>query len=654
MSKKKINKRLEHIFDDVSKEDVKPQKRPLKKTGMLSPSKLPPPLRPKAAPAKPAAPKPEESPVAPSAVTSTTGAMSLAFRKDEKNWATLRVVDDSAPRTWAMEEQMLVKQVADQLSLALENARLFQETQKAFSETESLYRANAELNASQTFDDIFAILRKYTILDKAHIGRLLQFDRPWNDQQTPDMMTLIADWPTDPSNPSHQAAKQSVKDYPAVKFLSPTEPTIVEDTATDERLDKNTRILLVERFKAKSALYAPLSIGRDWVGFLAAYYPVQVSFTKENLQRLMSLIGQAAIAIEKNRLFQEAQRRAREMAALAEVGQDVSASLDLQTVLERIATHAKDLLGSVSSAVYIPEPNGQVFRAIAVVGEEADAIKKDAINLGEGLLGGIAHSKKAEIINDALHDDRAVPVAGTEIKPYEHLMGAPLMAGDRVNGLMAVWRTGRGTEYQPSELDLVVGLSRQASIAIENARLFEETRESQKAVARSESELRALFAAMNDVIIVLDKEGRYERIAPTNPSRLFRPPEDMLGRKTSEVLPPETSKPIMAAIEQSIKTGETVKLEYSLDINQKIYWFDASVSKLNENQVFLVARDITERKYNELIQNAITRISEGALASPDMVTLLRTIHESVSTLMPARNFYVALYDERSDLMTFPY
>ena len=56
--------------------------------------------------------------------------MSLAFRQDEKSWATLRVVDETASHAWALEEQMLVKQVADQLSLALENARLFQETKQ--------------------------------------------------------------------------------------------------------------------------------------------------------------------------------------------------------------------------------------------------------------------------------------------------------------------------------------------------------------------------------------------------------------------------------------------------------------------------------------------------------------------------------------------
>ncbi len=110
----------------------------------------------------------------------------------------------------------------------------------------------------------------------------------------------------------------------------------------------------------------------------------------------------------------------------------------------------------------------------------------------------------------------------------------------------------------------------------------------------------------------------------------------------------------MAAIEQALRTGETVDLEYMLDMEQKEYWFDATVSKLNEDQVFLVARDITERKDNELLQVANTQIVEAALSAPDIADLLKIIHENVNTLMPAPNFYIALYDERADLITFPY
>ena len=399
----------------------------------------------------------------------------------------------------------------------------------------------------------------------------------------------------------------------------------------------------------------PVFAGQDVIGSLGVDFAAPDRKLSENKSNLINtILLQISTFLQNARLFNETQRRAREMAALAEVGQDVSASLDLQTVLERIAAHAKELLNGLSSAVYLPEPDGITFRAIAVFGNDADRIKKDSIQLGEGILGNIAKTGNGEIVNDARYDQRVLTIQGTEQLPYEHLMAAPLLSGSHVSGIMAVWRTGAGLEFTHSELEFLIGLSRQAAIAVENARLFEATRESQRAAARSEGELRALFSAMTDVIIVLDKDGRYLRIAPTNPSLLVRPPEELIGQLIKDVLPAEAARSINVSIEQALKTGQTVNLEYMLEINQQEHWFDASVSKLTEDQVFLVARDITDRKYNELLQAAITQIAEAALSAPDIASLIRIIHENVNTLMPARNFYVSLYDELTDLMTFPY
>jgi signal transduction histidine kinase/DNA-binding response OmpR family regulator len=61
-------------------------------------------------------------------------------------------------------------------------------------------------------------------------------------------------------------------------------------------------------------------------------------------------------------------------------------------------------------------------------------------------------------------------------------------------------------------------------------------------------------------------------------------------------LPPETHEPFMRAIRDTLEKGEINKLEYPLVLNGKTYWFDANISKLNENQVYWVARDVTERR----------------------------------------------------------
>ena len=112
----------------------------------------------------------------------------------------------------------------------------------------------------------------------------------------------------------------------------------------------------------------------------------------------------------------------------------------------------------------------------------------------------------------------------------------------------------------------------------------------------SESELRALLASMDDVILVLDAEGRYLKIAPTNPALLYRPSNELLGKKLHEIFPPDQADFFLKQIRLALSRKTTVRFEYSLVINKSTVWFHGSVSPLSETTVLLVGRDITELK----------------------------------------------------------
>ena len=370
-------------------------------------------------------------------------------------------------------------------------------------------------------------------------------------------------------------------------------------------------------------------------------------WTPDEQLLVKQVADQLSLALENAQLFKETQRRAQEMTALAEVGREISATLQVENVLEKIAVYAKDLLQAETSAVYLPDASSTYWNAISVIGEDTEEIQNDPILSGRGILGGIIVNKTGRIVNDASHDSSAVTVAGTTSHDFEHIMGVPILSMDRMTGMMAVWRTGQGAEFIQSEFEFLSSLAQQAAIAIENARLFQDTQ-------RSESELRALFASMNDVIIVYDKDGRYVRIAPTNPSLLIRPPDEMIGRYVSEMVSPELNKQIMEAIHEALTGSKTVKLEYPLNISGTDLWFDANVSKLSEDQVFWVARDITDRKVNELTQIAVTQIAESALSSKTLNELFASVHEAIRPLLPVNNFYIAQYDQATNMVTFPY
>src|SRR6266498_3382097 len=138
----------------------------------------------------------------------------------------------------------------------------------------------------------------------------------------------------------------------------------------------------------EAIMIAPLISLDKTIGTINVWRPhTDGLFAQPDLDFLVSVARQTAIAIESARLYLETQRRAREMSALVEVGRDISASLDASTVLEGIASHAKDLLNGNLSALFLPEDGGKTFRAIAAVGAEAEQVRDDTITLGQGLLG---------------------------------------------------------------------------------------------------------------------------------------------------------------------------------------------------------------------------------------------------------------------------
>jgi len=143
-----------------------------------------------------------------------------------------------------------------------------------------------------------------------------------------------------------------------------------------------------------------------------------------------------------------------------------------------------------------------------------------------------------------------------------------------------------------------------------------ERRQVELALRNSEAELRALFAAMTDVIAVFDADGRYLKMVATNSTLPYNPHEERVGRTVHEVLPPDLAQCFLTYIRQVLATGTTYSLEYSMPMGSFTHpptadtvsssppsletaWFSANVSPMNDNMVVWVARNITERKRSE-------------------------------------------------------
>src|SRR5664280_1507508 len=117
----------------------------------------------------------------------------------------------------------------------------------------------------------------------------------------------------------------------------------------------------------------------------------------------------------------------------------------------------------------------------------------------------------------------------------------------------------------------------------------------ERALQVSEARMRALFAAMNDVIIILDKDSGYIEIAPTRGDLLYRPREQLLGRSVRELFDSDLADRFLENIHKALTSQSTVDMDYSLAIDQSHLWFEARISPLPDERVLLVTHDATAR-----------------------------------------------------------
>ncbi len=158
---------------------------------------------------------------------------------------------------------------------------------------------------------------------------------------------------------------------------------------------------------------------------------------------------------------------------------------------------------------------------------------------------------------------------------------------------------------------------RTAALRELNDRLVVEIAERHRAEAalrQSETELRALFAAMTDSVVVFDAAGRYLNVLSTHADLMVESPDDLIDKTVYEVMPTEQATLFVVHIQRTLNTGHTTYLEYSLPAPASPLhgkppsdgqsppdhvWFSASVSPMLDNCVIWVARDITKRKQAE-------------------------------------------------------
>ncbi|HEV7574609.1 MAG TPA: GAF domain-containing protein [Caldimonas sp.] len=402
----------------------------------------------------------------------------------------------------------LLSTVAASTGVALENARLFDETQRLLKETEQRNAELAVINSIQkgmaaelSFQGIVDLVgdKLREVLETGNIGIR------WFDPET-GLIRFLYEY--EHGERLYVEPMARVAGGPGEVMERTRRPVVLNTPA--ERVAAGI-LDLPDTDPSLSVIFVPI-LGPDRLlgTIVLEDHQREHAYGDGEVRLLGTVAAGMGVALENARLFDETQRLLkktergeREASALSEVGRDLSSSLDLAIVMDRIAHHAKDLLQATDSAIFLPDPATGTHRATVAIGDDAAAIKSAAVEVGVGIIGTLLQSGEPELINDIDADSRGIQVAGTPRSTDERLMVVPLLAGAQVLGAMAVWRNG-GRPFEPRELEFLVGLARQATLALRNAQLFNETREALARQTASAEVLRVLGSSMTETQPVFD------------------------------------------------------------------------------------------------------------------------------------------------------
>jgi signal transduction histidine kinase/HAMP domain-containing protein/putative methionine-R-sulfoxide reductase with GAF domain len=295
-------------------------------------------------------------------------------------------------------------------------------------------------------------------------------------------------------------------------------PCFASDTETDPRVGSRRRAVARAR-GYRSMLIVPMLREGAAIGTITVTRTEPGPFSDDQIALLQTFADQAVIAIENVRLFKELQERTHELTrsveelrALGEVGQAVSGSLDLQSVLTSIVSHAVELSQTDGGTIYEFDEAGQVFvpRANYGMAEELiEALRQSRIRVGEAGIGQAAGTRAAVQIPD-IQREASYPLAFLREAGYRALLAVPLLREDRVIGGLVVRRKVPGAFPQPI-VDLLQTFATQSHIAIHNARLFREIDEKSRALeelSRNQEQLYRLSTALQEPLSLAEQLTR--------------------------------------------------------------------------------------------------------------------------------------------------
>ena len=416
-------------------------------------------------------------------------------------------ISNAEPAYFTPDRLRLIQGIANQAAVAMENARLFEETQQNAREMSALLTVSQSVGAKLELGPLLTVLREQ-ISTVVNIYGMSVLTREDDQLVLLDAANAAGGSVDSPRTDIRFPASGPIWDeMEAGRSIIITDIGDPEDAWSADFHATVGDLILNPRFSGTRAWIAlPMTAQDRVIGMLTVSSEEPGFFTAPRERILRGIANQVAVALENAQLFEETQQRTNELSTLLDVSHDVASTLDRTQLVGLILDQLKKVIDYTGSSVslFVGEDLIEIIESRPTLGNDTRGMRIPATR--GPILWERALSLQTVIIPDirdpedpyardylaSIGDAITLP-AFNKIRSW---MGIPLAPKDQAIGLLSMSRT-EPNYFTERHARLARAIADQAAIALDNARLFEETQQSAR-------ELGALLDVTRGVASTLD------------------------------------------------------------------------------------------------------------------------------------------------------
>ena len=379
-------------------------------------------------------------------------------------WVTLGPQHSGVP--FSSDDLVTLESLASQVAVALGKARLFSDLERRMTEVDALRWVGQAVNFMMDVDDLMELVYAQTsrVLDTSNFCIALY---------SPEKETLSFAFYVEEGKRLYRDDEWKV-DTGLTGEIVRTGRSIVTEDYAQECLRRGIEIAGPPR---RAWMGVPLSGGERVIGVMnISSSDPAVIYSDEQSRFFSAVADQSAAILDKARLYREMEGRARQLAALNEVGSVVTSTLDLPTVLNLITSKAVELLqAEAGSLVLVDQDTGElVFEVTA--GPGSPDLVGTRLPAGTGILGAVIEEGQPLTIRNAQSDLRWYQELDDNFVTHS-MIAVPMISRGHAIGVIQILNRRDGVPFDEHDERMLTAFASNAAVSLENARLFTQTDE---------------------------------------------------------------------------------------------------------------------------------------------------------------------------------